>query len=163
MSRLPLLLALSFLWVGCDSDSTDLDSGTFQAQITGDVTKSFSGVASFGSVTAQDQAFALSLSSPSGDAIAIARMVPGRPPNGTIVIADVDAGAENNAFWGNVVLLDEGVVLQSVSGMMQITTSTSTTLSGTLTFDATAAGGLTAVVTASFNAVCGVMTGGSCD
>ncbi len=161
---------LAFLVLGllaaCDSNEPGgggQAAGTFTAQISGDLAKSFSGVASFGSVTGESEIFTLALSTTVGDMVSVARLGAGRPGTGTITILDVGAGVSSQAYWGTVVLLQEDVVFQSTSGTMQISTSSAQQLSGSLSFDAVTNDGREVVVSASFNAVCGIVASGSCD
>jgi hypothetical protein len=158
-----ITLLLTAALIGCDTaDSGGSTAGTFTAQISGDLAKSFSGVASFGSV-AEQEIFTLALSSTAGDMVSIAKPVSGRPATGSHPIRDVGTAIETDEFWATIVLLAEDVVFQSTSGTMQISSSGPQQLSGTISFDAFTADGREVVLSANFNAICGLPTAGSCD
>lgn len=148
---------------GCDSaNSGGSTAGTFTAQISGDLAKSFAGVASFGSVPDADM-FTLALSSTVGDAVSIARRVPVRPGTGTFPIRDVGTAIETDEFFATIVLLSEDVVFQSTAGTMQVSASGPQQLSGTVSFEAETSDGREVVLTATFSAICPLTTTGSCE
>ncbi len=159
MKRLALFTALLLLLAGCDTtapDDEDLTLGTFEAEVTGPVTTSLDGVASFASSTDEDgEAFGLVLAAGGPDGITLHRRKAGRPATGTYSVTSVLALlGEEEDFWGAVMLTQSGGFFTSESGTLTITSSSSGNLEGTLKFDASDGDEQHVTVIASFRAEC---------
>lgn len=142
-------LALVLVVAGCDSGE-DEEAGVFSVNITGDITGSFSGNAYF-ATNIDDEAFGLllldntieSFNFRNGKGIAITRNAPGQPGEGEydiIGLDDAELDTEKfGAFYADIEDLFEqqGLVLTSVSGTLDIETSRSNRIEGTFSFTAT--------------------------
>ncbi len=140
----------AFFFVGCSDDDdgpTGPDGqGTFSVTISGDMSKSFSGTAIFGSGTdpeTGESGFALILQTDmdneqAGDIIWIVRIGATRPGTGQMPIANFD-DIDDDDFNPQVLYgmyAGENAWAWSTSGTMSITTSSSNQFAGSFEFSA---------------------------
>jgi hypothetical protein len=165
-----MALVSALALVACSSDDptgTGGGNGSFNANVTGGVTASFSGVAAQGEgpVEAGQSGWILALGdfATSANSIVVARLGT-RPPNGTYQLIDlVAAGAFLPGDWAGFLFLGDGTTISyfgfSVSGTVTITSSSAELVEGTYDFQVSDGGQppVVATVTGSFSAVGGVV------
>ncbi len=160
--RIAYALSLAIVLASCDL-TTEFDSaGTFNATVSGDFTATMTGTALFGSFP--DGQFSLVMTDPVGiQALALAG-ADGRPAPGTFTIEHYD---EETGFIATYAR--DGIpqaVFRSESGEIVVTSSSSSRLQGTLTFEAVGHLGsdpeteLFVTISGEFDARC-VQTGGT--
>lgn len=126
-------------------------AGTFQASVTGAITGSFSGNATF--LSQANDAFGLGLftSATTGQQfVQVNRENGGRPGTGTFTIHDGSSGGQFIALASI-----QGVGITSNSGTMTITSSSASEIQGQISYQGTiSGGGGNVTITASFRARC---------
>ena len=164
-----LVATLGFLAVGCGDDATGPGSlllGSFSAQVSGAVDASFSGMAIFGSADdflgTGEEVFVLVLEDDTGlREIDLLKTTAGRPGPGTFTIGEYLASPLQGEF------IEDGPsetrFFHTGTGTLTITSSSTQSLEGTLSFTANEEFGSGVVqVQATFNAMC-IPGAWSCD
>jgi hypothetical protein len=163
LALLPLAVPIS----ACGDGATGPDLfglGQSSAQLSGEVNRSFSGTAVFGTQVLGEDVFVIAMDDMMGEVeIGIVRTGAGRPSTGTYALGNPDSDAYGElAVWAAG---GQGAFYVSESGSLTITGSSSGSLRGSFSFQARRefGGGPVVNVSGTFEAVCLPNAGFGCD
>ncbi len=159
-----VLIACVLVLSACDAADAldDLSSGSFQAQVSGAVTTTMQGEASF-SVADGSDGFVVVMVPGIVDMLSLERAEQGRPSTGSYVIGDSFAGTAPGEFLGTLILVADDGVFQSTAGSLQITASSSSEVRGSFSFGARDDKGRDVTVSGAFAATCAADPGEGCN